>query len=73
MKEVQVRFLNKEELQSVDQREIKQIFLNLRRKIKDAESSGNNSKKFKEKLISLQTYYCYVYRELEHRRILKVQ
>ena len=68
-----MRFLNKDELQSIDQREIKQIFLNLRRKIKDAESSNNNSKNFKEKLLSLQTYYCYVYRELEHRKILKVQ
>jgi|TARA_R110002124_G_scaffold140298_4_gene304717 hypothetical protein len=57
----------------VDQKEIKQIFLTLRRKIKDIEFGNDNSRKEKEKLTSLQTYYCYVYRELEHRRILKVQ
>ena len=33
----------------------------------------STSKRAKEKLTSLQTYYCYVYRELEHRQILKVQ
>ncbi len=68
-----MRILNKDELQRVDQKEIKQIFLTLRRKIKDIEFGNDNSRKEKEKLTSLQTYYCYVYRELEHRRILKVQ
>tara|TARA_Y100000114_G_C11724118_1_gene310014 strand:+ start:1066 stop:1275 length:210 start_codon:yes stop_codon:yes gene_type:complete len=68
-----VRFLSKDELQQVDQKEVKQIFLTLRRKIKDIESSGKLSKSNKEKLLSLQTYYCYVYRELEVRQILRVQ
>ena len=68
-----MRFLSKDELQQIDQKEIKQIFLNLRRKIKDIESVNKNSKKNKEKLLSLQTYYCHVYRELELRQILRVQ
>jgi hypothetical protein len=68
-----VRFLSKDELQQVDPKEVKQIFLTLRRKIKDIESSGKLSKSNKEKLLSLQTYYCYVYRELELRQILRVQ
>jgi len=68
-----VRILNKDELQRIEQKEIKQIFLTLRRKIKDIEFGNDSSKRAKEKLTSLQTYYCYVYRELEHRQILKVQ
>lgn len=68
-----MRILNKDELQRIEQKEIKQIFLALRRKIKDIEFGNDSSKRAKENLTSLQTYYCYVYRELEHRQILKVQ
>ena len=68
-----MKILNKDELQRAEQKEIKQIFLTLRRKIKDIEFGNDSSKRVKEKLTSLQTYYCYVYRELEHRQILKVQ
>ena len=68
-----MRFLSKDQLQQIEQKEIKQMFLNLRRKIKDIESASKNSKKDKEKLLSLQTYYCHVYRELELRQILRVQ
>lgn len=65
-----MRILNKDELQKTDQKELKKIFLTLRRKIKDLEAENNSSKKGKEKLVSLQTYYCYVFRELEHRQII---
>jgi hypothetical protein len=68
-----VRLLTQDELRKMDQNEVKQLFLSLRRKIKDAESSNRKSKKDKESLVVMQTYYCYVYRELEHRRVLNVQ
>ena len=68
-----MRILTKDELQRIEQKEIKQLFLTVRRQIKDIEYGNDNSKKTKETLASLQTYYCHVYRELEHRHILKVQ
>jgi len=68
-----VRILTKDELQRIEQKEIKQLFLTVRRQIKDIEYGNDNSNQMKETLECLQTYYCYVYRELEHRHILKVQ
>ena len=68
-----MKILSKDQLQRTEQKEIKQIFLTLRRRIKDIEFGNDNSKKTKELLADLQVYYCYVYRELEHRHVFKVQ
>ena len=66
-----MKILNKDELVSLRENDLKKIFLSLRSKIKEIEGRGTTKSVSKnEKLRELQTYYCYVYRELEHRRIV---
>ena len=66
-----LKFLNKDQLQSLRDNEIKKIFLNIRAKIKESEGEKSNSQSRKAApLKQMQIYYCYVYRELEHRKIV---
>ena len=44
--------------------DLKRLILSLRSNIKELEDGTSNSS---DELVELQTYYCYVYRELEHR------
>jgi hypothetical protein len=42
----------------------------VRRRINEARDKKSD-KRQKEKLLELETYYCYVYRELEVRKVLQ--
>ena len=64
-----MKILNSDELMGVREDDLKKIILSLRSRIKDAERSSSSKDK-KSRLSELQTYYCYVYRELEHRGIV---
>lgn len=64
-----MKILNSDELMNVREDDLKKIILGLRSRIKDAERSGATRQK-KTRLSELQTYYCYVYRELEHRGVV---
>jgi len=48
--------------------DLKRMILSLRSRIKDSESKDSKAQKALSK--ELQTYYCYVYRELEHRGLV---
>jgi len=50
----------------MNEHDLKRLVLSLRSRIKESESS----KRDEESLRELQTYYCYVYRELEHRGLM---
>ena len=50
----------------MNEHDLKRLVLSLRSRIKESESSKGDDDTLKE----LQTYYCYVYRELEHRGML---
>ena len=50
--------------------ELKKIFLSLRSRIKELEKEKPSKKEGTKNLKELQMYYCYVYRELEVRKIV---
>ena len=64
-----MQILSSDELLKLEDREVRNIFLKLRSSIKELENKS--SKKIDDEYLkNIQTYYCYVYRELEHRRIV---
>ena len=63
-----MRILNSNEIILSSDSELKKTILNLRSRIKEIETS-KDKKENDELLMELQTYYCYIYRELEHRRV----
>tara|TARA_R100001079_G_C4300107_1_gene90802 strand:- start:117 stop:323 length:207 start_codon:yes stop_codon:yes gene_type:complete len=65
-----MNFLNKDQLEKMDENRLKKIFLDVRRRINEARDKRSD-KRQKEKLLELETYYCYVYRELEVRKVLQ--
>ena len=65
-----MNFLNKDQLEKMDENRLKKIFLDVRRRINEVRDKRSD-KRQKEKLLELETYYCYVYRELEVRKVLQ--
>ena len=65
-----MNFLNKDQLEKMDENRLKKMFLDVRRRINEARDKRSD-KSQKEKLLELETYYCYVYRELEVRKVLQ--
>lgn len=63
-----MQILNKDQLMTLSDHDLKKMILNLRSRIKDSESKDSKAQKALAK--ELQTYYCYVYRELEHRGLV---
>ena len=61
-----MKLLNSDQLMVMNEHDLKRLVLSLRSRIKESESS----KRDEESLRELQTYYCYVYRELEHRGLM---
>jgi len=61
-----LKLLNSDQLMVMNEHDLKRLVLSLRSRIKESESS----KRDEESLRELQTYYCYVYRELEHRGLM---
>jgi len=60
--------MSSDELAQAGDADLKKLILNLRSRIKESESE-DVSNDFRS-LNELQTYYCYVYRELERRGIV---
>lgn len=63
-----MKFMNSDDLTKVSDVELKKLILNLRSRIKEIESEEVSDDS--RNLNDLQSYYCYVYRELEHRGIV---
>ena len=67
-----MKLLGKEALERLRDGDLKKVFLSLRSRIKELEKEKGLKKESKKNLRELQTYYCYVYRELEVRKIVWV-
>lgn len=63
-----MKLMSSDELAQTGDADLKKLILNLRSRIKESESE-DVSNDFRS-LNELQTYYCYVYRELERRGIV---
>jgi len=63
-----LKLMSSDELAQTGDADLKKLILNLRSRIKESESE-DVSNDFRS-LNELQTYYCYVYRELERRGIV---
>lgn len=63
-----MKLMSSDELAQAGDADLKKLILNLRSRIKESESE-DVSNDFRS-LNELQTYYCYVYRELERRGIM---
>jgi hypothetical protein len=63
-----LKLMSSDELAQAGDADLKKLILNLRSRIKESESE-DVSNDFRS-LNELQTYYCYVYRELERRGIM---
>jgi len=63
-----LKLMSSDELAQTGDADLKKLILNLRSRIKESESE-DVSNDFRS-LNELQTYYCYVYRELERRGIM---
>jgi len=61
-----LKLLNSDQLMVMNEHDLKRLVLSLRSRIKESESSKGDEESLRE----LQTYYCYVYRELEHRGLM---
>lgn len=59
-----MKLFNTDQLMVMEVDDLKRLILSLRSNIKELEDGTSNSS---DELVELQTYYCYVYRELEHR------
>jgi hypothetical protein len=59
-----LKLFNTDQLMVMEVDDLKRLILSLRSNIKELEDGTSNSS---DELVELQTYYCYVYRELEHR------
>ena len=59
-----MKLYNTDQLMVMEVDDLKRLILSLRSNIKELEDGTSNSS---DELVELQTYYCYVYRELEHR------
>jgi len=65
-----LKLLGKDALESLRDGDLKKVFLSLRSRIKELEKEKGLKKEGKKALRELQAYYCYVYRELEVRKIV---
>ena len=65
-----MKLLGKDALEKLRDNELKKIFLSLRSRIKEREKEKPLKKEGLKNLKELQMYYCYVYRELEVRKIV---
>lgn len=63
-----MEILNSDQLMLLSESDLKNLFLSLRSMIKENESYHEDDASNQTKV--LETYYCYVYRELEHRRVI---
>lgn len=63
-----MEILNSDQLMLLSESDLKNLFLSLRSMIKENESYHEDDVSNQTKV--LETYYCYVYRELEHRRVI---
>jgi len=63
-----LKLMSSDELAQAGDVDLKKLILNLRSRIKETESEDSTSD-FRT-LNELQTYYCYVYRELERRGVM---
>ena len=59
-----MKLFNTDQLMVMEVDDLKRLILSLRSNIKELEDGTSNSS---DELVELQTYYCYVDRELEHR------
>jgi len=59
-----LKLFNTDQLMVMEVDDLKRLILSLRSNIKELEDGTSNSS---DELVELQTYYCYVDRELEHR------
>lgn len=59
-----MKLFNTDQLLVMEVDDLKRLILSLRSNIKELEDGTSNSS---DELVELQTHYCYVYRELEHR------
>ena len=65
-----MKLLGKDALERLRDNDLKKIFLSLRSRIKELEKVKPAKKENSKTLKELQAYYCYVYRELEVRKIV---
>ena len=62
-----MKLFNSDQLRVMNEHDLKRLILSLRSRIRE---SDNAPKKKGSALKELQTYYCYVFRELEHRGLV---
>ena len=65
-----MKLLNKDQLMVLNVHDLKRLVLSLRSRIKESESVKPSTSEDSDTLKELQTYYCYVFRELEHRGLV---
>ena len=65
-----MKLLNSDQLMFANINDLKRLVLSLRSRIKDLENTKNLKEQDSDMLKELQTYYCYVFRELEHRGLM---
>lgn len=65
-----MKLLNKDQLMVLNVHDLKRLVLSLRSRIKESESVKPSTSEDLDTLKELQTYYCYVFRELEHRGLV---
>lgn len=67
-----MKLLGKDALEKLRDNDLKKTILSLRSRIKELEKEKSNKKENVSMLKELQKYYCYVYRELEVRKVIWV-
>jgi hypothetical protein len=61
-----LKILNSDQLMVMNEHDLKRLILSLRSRIKEIEEDNKDENTLQE----LETYYCYVFRELEHRGLM---
>lgn len=61
-----MKILNSDQLMVMNEHDLKRLILSLRSRIKEIEEDNKDENTLQE----LETYYCYVFRELEHRGLM---
>ena len=61
-----MKILNSYQLMVMNEHDLKRLILSLRSRIKEIEEDNKDENTLQE----LETYYCYVFRELEHRGLM---
>jgi hypothetical protein len=63
---LKLKILNSDQLMVMNEHDLKRLILSLRSRIKEIEEDNKDENTLQE----LETYYCYVFRELEHRGLM---